>query len=141
MRLSAGLARAVGVVAAFGFMALMVFQLLLVLGLPLGRMAWGGEFDTLPWVLRIGSLLSVAVLAVATVLVLEKTGMVHVVRLPRVVQAGLWALVVLFALSTVANVFSQSDIEKRIMTPVAALLTLCCLLVALAPASEANRGR
>lgn len=37
---------------------LTVFQILLALGLPLGRAAWGGYHETLPAVLRVGSLVS-----------------------------------------------------------------------------------
>src|SRR5688572_9506667 len=44
-----------GVAAAMGFLAIMTFQVLLALGSPLGRAAWGGAHVRLPTRLRAAS--------------------------------------------------------------------------------------
>ena len=43
--------------------ALAVFQLLLAMGAPLGRYAWGGQHHVLPMALRVGSVISIVIYA------------------------------------------------------------------------------
>ena len=56
------------------FSAMIIFQLLLALGAPLGQAAWGGEYTVLPAQLRIGSAISSGIFALAILVVLEKIG-------------------------------------------------------------------
>jgi hypothetical protein len=57
---------------------------------------------------------------------------VDVLGIPSLVEVAAWLLVLLFLLSTLGNLVSRSVWERRIWTPVAFLLTLACLAVALA---------
>ena len=50
--------RIAAIVAAVGFTALFVFQILLAAGMPLGRAAFGGASDTLSPELRVASAVS-----------------------------------------------------------------------------------
>ncbi|MEJ2618566.1 MAG: hypothetical protein P8Z35_26675 [Ignavibacteriaceae bacterium] len=47
---------AAAVICVIIFLAMSIFQFLLVFGAPLGKLAWGGKYKILPFPLRIGSL-------------------------------------------------------------------------------------
>lgn len=114
------------VVACAVLAALAVFQGLLVAGAPLGRFAWGGQHRVLPTGLRIGSVVSIGVyVLVAVVLVAaarQRDGFADV---------AVWVLTGYFVLGVALNAVSRSRPERLVMTPVAALLAGCCLVVAL----------
>jgi hypothetical protein len=119
-------------VGVFLFGALAVFQGALAAGAPLGRLAWGGQDPRLPRGLRWASAVSAAVALAGGLTLLEREGVVHILGPPGVVDVGAWLLVLLFLLSTLGNLASQSIFERRIWTPVAFLLAMACLSVALA---------
>ena len=111
--------------------ALAIFQLLLASGRPLGRAAYGGKFSVLPTRLRIASGASACLFVVALFIVLARVGHVGDVGHSTFVLVGAWCFVVLFALSTLANLASPSRWEQRCMAPVAFVLTSCFVVVAL----------
>lgn len=111
---------------------LALFQLALAAGAPLGRFAWGGTHPgVLPGRLRLASLLAAAIVTTFPLFVLERAEVIPGLGRPAIASAAIWALTALFALSTIGNLASTSASERRIMTPVALLLTICCLIVAL----------
>ena len=120
------------VVATVLLAALAVFQVALAAGAPLGRFAWGGRHEVLPRGLRIGSAVSVAVYGVFGWIiwraadVLSDSG-----DYEPTVPPALWVLCGYFGLGVVANLASRSHSERLVMTPVAALLLACCLVIAL----------
>lgn len=123
------LGRLAAVTSLTALSLLVAFQLLLAAGLPLGRLAWGGEHERLPPRLRVGSALSALLLVAAGLAVAEWAGWLRVTGRPPLVEAFLTGLVLLFALSTLANLASSSRPERWTGAPLAFLLT--CSLVAL----------
>ncbi len=115
-------------VAFLGCLA--VFQLLLVAGAPLGRFAWGGQNEVLPTAQRIGSAVSVALYAAFAVLMLQAAGAVTV--LPRgAADVAIWVLTAYLCLGVAMNAASRSRPERLVMTPVALVLAVVCLVLAL----------
>jgi hypothetical protein len=117
---------AAAVAACLLLAGLVVFQVLLVCGLPLGRFAWGGQQDVLPSRLRVGSAVaSVVYLVVGWVLVARAAqgagGILGVVT---------WVVAGFFLLGTAGNLVSRSLPERLVMTPVA--FALCALTVVVA---------
>ncbi len=114
-----------------GFVLVAGFQVALALGAPLGRAAWGGAHDRLPTGLRIASGIAAGVWVLAAFVVLGRGG--HTVSpFPSGVElVGTWVLFGLLALGAVMNLASRSKWERFLMSPVAALLSLLCLIVAL----------
>ena len=109
---------------------LTVFQLLLVAGAPLGRFAWGGAHEVLPTGLRVGSVVSVVVYAAVALVMLQAADVVDV--LPGgLVEVGAWVLTGYFALGVALNAASRSRPERLVMTPVALVLAVCGLVLAL----------
>jgi hypothetical protein len=116
--------------AAIGFLAIVVFQLALASGAPLGHAAWGGAESELPPGLRIASAFSAGFWTLAALTVLGRAGF-NIARLPQTfVRWGTWILVGVLALGALLNVASSSNWERFIWGPVVAMLAVACLVVA-----------
>lgn len=110
--------------------ALAIFQLALVFGAPLGRFAWGGQHEVLPRRLRIGSVISIVLYALFALLILDRAGVVS--ALPDTVsRVGTWIVTAYLGLGVIMNAISRSKPERYTMTPVALVLAVLFLLVAL----------
>lgn len=121
-------------IAAVAFTAVMValavFQLALIAGAPLGHLAWGGQDRVLPSGKRVGSVVSIALYALFSVVVLQRAGLIDL--LPGVVaDVGIWVIVAYSALGIVMNGISRSKPERYTMVPVCVVLTVLSLVVAL----------
>ena len=110
---------------------LVVFQLLLAFGLPLGRAAWGGMHRVLPTKLRRASLAAVPVLGVAGWVVLARAGLMQPGAEISAIRFLSWAFGAYFTFNTVINALSKSPLERWIMTPVSTALVCCFVLVSI----------
>jgi hypothetical protein len=122
---------AAALTACAALAALAVFQLALAAGAPLGRFAWGGAHAVLPRNLRIASAVAVAFYALFALIVLEAAGLISVLPGDSLSGTGIWAATVYFFVGVALNAASRSRSERAVMTPVALLLAVCCLIVAL----------
>jgi hypothetical protein len=113
----------------FGVLA--VFQLALVFGAPIGHFAWGGADRVLPRAKRIGSVVAILVYAMFAWLLLMKAELVSTTLPEVVVDVAAWVITVYFALGVVMNAMSRSKPERYTMTPVAIVLTVLSLIIAL----------
>lgn len=120
-------------VAATVFALMAVFQLLLALGVPWGRLAWGGEYHSLPIKFRFASFFSTLLFAFGITAVLDRAHIMDLYDRPDIIAIVVWVYAGLFAFSTIGNFFSRSIWEKRVMTPAAIILVLSCIAVALGP--------
>ena len=111
--------------------ALAVFQGLLVLGAPLGRFAWGGQYRVLPVSLRAGSLVSIIVYALIATVVLARADLVSPGIPDGVVRTLTWVVVAYFLLGIGLNLASRSKPERAVMSPLSAVLCALCAVVAL----------
>jgi hypothetical protein len=107
------------------------FQLALALGAPWGRYAMGGAFPgRFPPPMRVAAVVQAILFALLAVAVLPAAGLV----LPDLAAATpwlVWVAVVVSAVSLVLNAISRSAGERRIWVPVASVLLVSSLLVAL----------
>ena len=129
--MSVSTARIAAVAAVAGFVGVASFQLSLALGAPWGHAAWGGAHAQLSAGLRIGSALSAALLLVAGFIVLGRVGYWTSGVPFGVFRWGTWVLVPAMTLSALGNFASSSRWEKFLMGPVALVLAVLCLVVAL----------
>lgn len=116
--------------AAVGFLLLAVFQVVLALGAPWGRAAWGGAHERLPTGLRIASVFAALFWMAAAVAMLARAGH-EVIPLPTIGDWLPWTLFGFLVLGTLMNLASRSRLERLIQSPIAAVLAVLCLLVAL----------
>ena len=121
-----------GIIAVVLFSLLSIFQLLLALGLPLGRLAYGGKYEKLPNNLRIISLSAIAIFVYAIIIVLERAGLITIFNNPLLVVISIWIIAGYLTFNTLINAISRSKCEKRIMTPISLIVAVCCFIVAIA---------
>ena len=118
------------IAAAAGFLAIAAFQVALVLGVPLGRAAWGGTYTQLPMGLRVASALAVGVWVLAALIVLGRAGF-QISPLPSALARwGTWILVGVLPLGALMNLASPSSWERFLWGPVALMLAVLCLVLA-----------
>jgi hypothetical protein len=104
--------------------ALTVFQIALAAGAPLGHLAWGGQHrGVLPVAYRVGSAITVVVYALLAWLVWRAVDQPD--------DPWIWVVTGYFGLGVLMNAASRSRAERLVMTPVALLLALGCLVIAL----------
>lgn len=108
---------------------LILFQILLAAGAPLGHLAWGGAHRVLPRSLRLASGISAAALCLALAAVCRSAGWIGwpPEGMLRPLLAGFAAL---FGLSLLGNLASKSRVERWHGVPLTAIL--CLGLAALA---------
>lgn len=111
-------------------LGLSLFQLLLVLGKPLGEYAWGGQQRVLPKKLRIASVSSIVLYAVFGIFLASKAGILQLLPESPLLDIGMWVLTGYFALGVLVNGISRSKKERMVMTPVALLLAAIFFVVA-----------
>ena len=126
---------AASIIAAGLLILVILFQVLLVLGMPFGAAAWGGEHRILPAYLRFASAMSIILLALVVLIILAGTGMVTLAWRPFVVRIGTWISFCILVLSTLGNLASKSRIERMVMTPVSLICSACVLIVAVSDQS------
>ena len=111
-----------------------VFQIALALGAPWGAYAMAGRSPgRFPARLRVAALVQAGLIGVAVLIVLVRAGL----AVPAWSDAAVWLiwLVVGFsAISLLLNAISPSAGERRIWTPVAAVMLATSLVVALSAA-------
>ncbi len=122
-------------VAAIIFCALtsvvVVFQLALAAGAPWGQVAMGGKYPgRFPRQLRIAAVVQALVLVGLGAVVLTRAGLIF----PQWFAAStmlIWGVVAFSALSLVLNLITPSKWERIIWAPVAAVMLLCSVTVAM----------
>ncbi len=112
-------------------LGLSIFQLLLVFGRPIGHYAWGGAHKVLPLHLRIASCISIILYIFFSLVILDKSGIISVYPSEHFINISMWVLSGYFALGIGLNAVSRSTSERKIMTPVAALLAIIFTYVSL----------
>ncbi len=111
---------------------LVIFQVALICGAPIGRFAWGGAHKVLPKKLRVASASSLILYAVFAVTALSKAGVVSLIPDSMALDVITWIFAAYFVLGIIMNAMSRSIPERSLMTPVAALLAVCFIIIAIA---------
>lgn len=115
---------------------LVLFQLALAFGAPWGRLAWGGQHPgVLPAGYRIASGFSLLVYGFIAAVALDRAGVLDLFP-EGFSRAGIWVVFGYLVLGVAMNLLSRSRQERYAMTPVALVLAILALLIALGPAPE-----
>ena len=110
--------------------ALAVLQIVLITGLPLGRFAWGGRHDRLPMRLRVSAGIAIVIYAAMAVIALGRADVVVVPVAGLALTISMWVVAAYLCVSVLPNLASKSVSEKRLMTPVSALLAVFAVVIA-----------
>ena len=111
--------------------ALILFQIALILGAPFGNYAWGGQHRVLPTKLRIGSASSIVIYLLFMAFLVSKSGVWNTITHEPTLTIGMWAMTGYLFFGVLLNAISRSKPERLTMTPVALVLAICFLIVAL----------
>lgn len=119
-------------ISIFTLLIVSLFQVALVLGAPLGEYAFGGAYrGKLPVRYRIGSAFSILIYIATAAHYLAQAQVVNRL-LPNDLNSLVnWALVGLNTASLIMNGISRSKRERNTWVPVALLLLICSIFIAL----------
>lgn len=111
-------------------LGVILFQLALAAGAPWGAYAMGGAFTgQFPPELRVAAVVQAVILALLVLVVLARAGM----ALPNWSRASrwlIWMVVVFSTISLVLNTITPSADERAIWMPVALVMLICSVIVA-----------
>jgi len=119
------------IIAVAVFAIVSILQLLLALGVPLGKLAYGGKYEKLPTKMRIMSLVAIGIFALGSISVLERVGIITIFNNAILTLVVVWIIAVYLAFNTLTNAISKSKREKLIMTPLSLISAICCFIVAI----------
>ncbi|MEK3885520.1 hypothetical protein [Paenibacillus sp. PL2-23] len=122
------------IVAAILFSAfigiVVIFQLALAAGAPWGSAAMGGKYPgKLPPAMRVSALIQVLILALFASIVLSKSGIIWS-EWHSFASAAIWFVVGFLALNIVLNTITRSKWERIIWAPIALVLFITSVIVA-----------
>ena len=116
-------------------LGVILFQLALAAGAPWGAYAMGGAFPgQFPPELRVAAVVQAVILALLALVVLARAGM----ALPNWSRASrwlIWIVVVFSTISLVLNTLTPSADERAIWMPVALVMLICSVIVAVSKTS------
>ncbi|MBY9019637.1 MAG: hypothetical protein KGD67_01170 [Candidatus Lokiarchaeota archaeon] len=118
-------------IAVVIFAVVSIIQLLLALGLPLGKLAYGGKYERLPTNMRIMSVVAIGIFVLASISVLERAGIIILFNNPIFTLVVVWVIAIYLALNTLLNALSKSKKEKIVMTPLSLIAAICCFVIAI----------
>ena len=116
--------------ATYGLLSILsmvvVFHLLVLTGVIPFQIVWGGRLTDSSSMI-VFELVSIVINVLMLLVVGVHTGVLRLKLNRKVTTSVLWGMVVLFLLNTVGNLFSNSQTEKLIFTPLTFVLGLLSL--------------
>lgn len=126
-----GIEQAAALVFAAASAIVIGFQIALALGAPWGAYAMGGTYPgRFPGRLRVGALIQAIVIGFLAIAVLSDAGLV-VPGLADSLPWLVWLAVAFSVLGTILNASTRSPLERRTWLPVAIVMLVASLIVAL----------
>lgn len=108
-----------------------IFQIMLVAGMPWGSYAMGGKFPgKYPPAMRVASFLQSIILTFISLIVLSKSGLMFPGWLS-FSKTAIWFVVSFSVIATILNLITKSVWERRIWAPVSLLLLITSIIVAI----------
>ncbi len=116
---------------AFLTLIIFLFQIALAAGMPWGHLAMGGRYPgKFPPNMRVGAVIQAMLLAFLAMIVLSRAG-VAFPGLSNLSNILVWVAVAISGVSLILNLITQSKWERIIWAPVALLMAVSSLIVAL----------
>jgi hypothetical protein len=119
------------IIAVAIFAVISGIQLLLAIGLSLGKLAYGGKYEKLPTSMRTMSVIAIGIFILVSIAMLERAGIITLFNNSILTLVIVWIIAIYLAFNTLLNVLSKSKQEKLIMTPLSLISSICCFIVAI----------
>jgi hypothetical protein len=107
----------------------LIYHILILSGVVGYGATWGGRLKSQEEMLRFESV-SIAVTLLVMVATGIRIGLLRIHIAPTLLRIFFYLLTLLFALNTLGNLVAVDNLEKYIATPLTAVLTLCCWVLA-----------
>lgn len=111
------------------FSVIIIFHMLVLVGIIPYEIVWGGRLADREQML-VFEAVSIGLNLIMLSIVAIHSGLWKVKTNSRILIISLWVMTALFLLNTVGNLFSKSEMEKMIFTPVTLVLFVFCLRLA-----------
>ena len=108
---------------------LVIFHILLALGKPYGKAAYGGNYEILPTNLRKLSIIAIGIFFLTSITALIQAGYIILFQDEFFFIVLNWIFMIYSFIMVFANLFSKSKIEKRLMTPLSLILGISFLII------------
>ncbi|MFZ0368904.1 MAG: hypothetical protein WAM07_04780 [Halobacillus sp.] len=118
-------------IGSITFLAIAILYVLLALGLPYGEFAMGGKYKVLPKQMRIACAISVLIQLAAILFILQAGHVISIDLIAPIARGACYFFAFYLFLNTVMNLFSKSNKEKLVMTPLSLITAICFLMTAL----------
>lgn len=100
-----------------------IFHILVLIGVIPYTIVWGGRITTFEQMV-VFEAISITLNTVMILAVAAYSGIVTSKINRKFLRIGLFAMVILFSLNTVGNLFSENELERMIFTPITLILAL-----------------
>lgn len=112
------------------FSGILVFHILVITGFIPFDIVWAGKLKTKEEMI-VFETVSILLNSVMMLVVAIRGKLIKLKDREKLITGVLWAMVLLFGLNTVGNLFAESSLETIIFTPVTFILALLSLRLAL----------
>lgn len=103
----------------------LVYHLLIVTQIIPYNITWGGRLDTLSK-MYVFEAISITINLLIMAVIATKGGYLKAIIPGKIVTVLLWALVVIFSLNTIGNVFAKTLFEALVFTPITLVSAIFC---------------
>lgn len=110
--------------------AVIIFHVLVVLEIIPSNIVWGGRIQSKQEMFVMESV-SIALNLIMLLPCLIYGDIIKAKFNPTFIRICFWFMFVLFTLNTIGNIFAKNPLEAYVFTPITALLSLCCLVLAI----------
>ncbi len=118
-------------IVLFLIFCVIIFQIMLVSGMPLGEYAMGGKFPgKFPLKIRISAVFQIFILIFFSIIVLIRSGIIFNEYL-EFSEIGIWFVFAFSVVASVLNTITPSHKERKIWAPVSIILMICTFFVAI----------
>lgn len=113
------------------FSLTVILYILLAAGAPLGEYAMGGANKVLPPKVRTMVVFAILIQIFGIIILLQAGGIIDSAIPPQVVKTGCYVYAIYLSVNVVMNLFSKSNKERLLMTPLSAITATCFWVAAL----------
>lgn len=117
-------------IATILFIILIIINVLLICGFPLGELTMGGQFKIFPKKLRVVLVFQLILQIFFMIIVLQGGGLIPLWFSDKATRTVCIVMATYLSFNVVLNFISKSKKEKYIMTPISLLSAICFWIIA-----------
>jgi hypothetical protein len=119
-----------GILLLVSLALLALFHILIIFQVIPTHMIWGGQFNKFSFNLMLMEFLALIILLIFFLIILAKIGYLRLQKYGKIIDAGMWIIVIYFVLNTIGNLASNISAEKWIFTPISIVISFFALVLA-----------